>query len=110
MNTSLHPETYVGQDPEDPHERSILPEELQSQPANPQASCLMPDPRRKRKRSEHNDGDGDQGDDDQGELDGDQGQDYMCPPSVSEKRRKDPRLTILLHPLHSGVQKRKNGQ
>ena len=87
MNTGLDPETYVGQDPEDPHERSILPEELQSQPANPQASRLMPDPRRKRNRSENNDGDqgDDQGDGDQGEVDSDQGQDDMCPPSISEK-------------------------
>ena len=68
----------------------------------------MPDPRRKRNKSENNDGDqgdDDQGDGDQGEVDGDQGQDDMCPHIW--KKQKDPRLTILLHSLHSGVQKKR---
>ena len=83
------------------HERSILPEEFQSQPVNLQTSCLIPDPRRKQNRSENDDGD---------QGDGDQGQD-MCPPSISENRR-EPRLMILLHvPLALRRPKRKrNGQ
>ena len=61
MHYNLDPETYIAQDLDDPRERLILPEELQSHPVNPQASHLMPDPKRKQNRSD-NDGDEDEDD------------------------------------------------